>query len=468
MTGIQIQDQMFKALFDSLAEGIVVVDEGGEITMANRSSLKLFGYEHSEIIGANLEMLVPDRFKGQHMKHRKSYNQDPRMRAMGQGLELFAKRKDGSEFPVEISLSYTRSEDKVQAIAFIIDITERKKGELIIRREKEKAQQYLDIATSIFVVVDINGKVTMINQKGCEILGYEEKDVLGKSWFDNFVPPEIRENVQSVFNQMVAGKLEKVEFFNNEVLRRNGSRRLIEWHNTVIRDEKNQISGTLSSGIDITRVSQIEKLQMEALHHGQENERRRLAKELHDGLVQTLSAVNINLNILEEGIEKLDRDERNAYRKALHFLKEAIKDTRGMSHDLMPYGLELSGLVKAVQSLCKKVPEYITVNFSYGDDIGRFNQHLELGIYRILQELINNIIKHADADTILIKLFRNDEVVSLKVEDNGSGFSGTLDEVKLNGIGLRNITTRVISLNGKLDFESRHRKGVRVHAVFPI
>lgn len=215
-------------------------------------------------------------------------------------------------------------------------------------------------------------------------------------------------------------------------------------------------------------MSQIEKLQMEALHHGQENERRRLARELHDGLVQTLSAVNINLNVLEEGIKKMDEDEIKAYRKALHFLQEAIKDTRSISHDLMPYGLELSGLVKAIKDLCKKVPEHITVNFSYDDNIGRLSHHLELGLYRILQELINNIIKHADADTIRIVLRRNEEVISLKVEDNGSGFSGTLDEVKLNGIGLRNITTRVISLNGKLDFESRLRKGVRVQAVFPI
>ena len=468
MTDIQIQDHMFQTLFDSLAEGIVVIDENGKIIMANQNSLKLFGYEHGELIGTSLEQLVPDHLKKQHEQHRLSYTEEPRMRAMGKGLELHAKRKDGKEFPVEISLSYTRSEGKIRVIAFIMDITERKQSELVLLREKEKAQLYLDIATSMFVVIDVNGMVTLINQKGCEILGYQEKDILGKSWFDNFVPADIKDSVQRVFNQMISGELEKVEFFNNEVLRKNGTRRLIEWHNTVVRDEKNQISGTLSSGIDITRVSQIEKLQMEALHHGQENERRRLAQELHDGLVQTLSAVNINLNVLEEGVDKLDPDERNAYNKALHFLKEAIKDTRNISHDLMPYGLELSGLVKAIQNLSKKVPESIIVDFAYGDNIGRLNRHLELGIYRILQELINNIIKHADADTIRIKLLRNDEVISLQVEDNGSGFSGTLDEVKLNGMGLRNITTRVISLNGKLDFESRRRKGLRVHAVFPI
>ena len=459
---------MFKALFDSLAEGILVVNENGEIIMVNQSALKLFGYEHDELIGTGLEMLVPDRFREEHVKHRKDYAHDPHIRAMGKGLELYAKRKDGSEIPVEISLSYTRSDNKVLAIAFIIDITDRKKGELTLRREKKKAQLYLDIATSMFVVVDINGVVSLINQKGCEILGYREEDILGKNWFDNFVPDRFRDNVQKVFNKMISGELEKVEFFNNEVLRGDGSTRLIEWHNTVIKDEKNQIAGTLSSGIDITKVSQIEKLQMEALHHGQENERKRLSRELHDGLVQTLSAVNINLNVLEEGVKKLDPDERNAYKKALHFLKEAINDTRSISHDLMPHGLELSGLVKAIKNLCKKVPKNIATNFSYSDDIGRLDYHLELGIYRILQELINNIIKHADADAVKIGLFKNDEVISLKVEDNGSGFSGTLDEVKLNGIGLRNITTRVISLNGKLDFESRYRKGVCVQAVFPI
>ena len=228
MTEIQIQDQMFKALFDSLAEGIAVVDEKGEIIMVNKSCLKLFGYTHDELIGANLEMLVPDRFKKEHVNHRKAYNQDPRMRAMGRGLELFAKRRDGNEIPVEISLSYTTSNSKVLAIAFIIDITERKKGELKLRREKEKAQLYLDIATSMFVVVDVHEKVTLINQKGCEILGYKEEEIIGQNWFDRFVPANNRKNVQRVFHQMIKGELEKVEFFNNEVLCRNGSRRLIE------------------------------------------------------------------------------------------------------------------------------------------------------------------------------------------------------------------------------------------------
>ncbi len=459
---------MFKALFDSLAEGIVVVDESGEIIMVNRSCLKVFGYKHDELVGAGLEILVPDRFAKGHGKHRQEYNKAPRVRAMGRGLELFAKKKDGTEFPVEISLSYTKSQNKVRAIAFIIDITERKRAELVLKKEKEKAQLYLDIATSIFVVLDVDGYVTLINQKGCEILGYDEKEIVGKNWFEHFVPADNRGKMELIFHQMTSGKLEKVEFLNNQILRKDGSRLLIEWHNTIVRNEHNQIAGTLSSGIDITKVSQIEQLQMQALHRGQENERKRLAKELHDGLVQTLSAANINLNVLEESIEKLGDDERKAYRKALRFLKEAINDTRSISHDLMPYGLELSGLVPAIQNLCKKLPDSIVVKFSCQDDIGRLDPHLELGLYRILQELINNIIKHAAADTILIKLSRDEKTITLEVEDNGSGFSGTLDEVKLNGIGLRNITTRVISLNGKVDIESNRGKGVCVQVVFPI
>jgi len=129
---------------------------------------------------------------------------------------------------------------------------ERRRTEQALTREKEKAEAYLNLAGVIMVAIDSRGIVTMINRKGCDILGYDEADVLGKNWFDNFVPDRIAKTVKPVSEQLLRGEIEPIEFFENSVLTRSGKERLIAWHNSTIRNESGEIIGTLSSGEDIT------------------------------------------------------------------------------------------------------------------------------------------------------------------------------------------------------------------------
>jgi PAS domain S-box-containing protein len=104
----------------------------------------------------------------------------------------------------------------------------------------------------MFLVLDTNGKATLINKKGCEVLGYKEKEIIDKSWFDTFLPERNREKVKKVFYKLIAGEIEPVEYFENPVLTKDGEERLIAWHNTILRDSHGNITGTLSSGLDIT------------------------------------------------------------------------------------------------------------------------------------------------------------------------------------------------------------------------
>jgi len=119
-------------------------------------------------------------------------------------------------------------------------------------REKVNAQRYLDIAGVIFVVINTEQKVTLINKKGREVLGYTEQEILGKNWFDNFVPESKRDEVRTVFNNLMAGVIESYEYSENPVMTKSGEERIIAWHNTVITDESGNIIETLSSGEDIT------------------------------------------------------------------------------------------------------------------------------------------------------------------------------------------------------------------------
>jgi len=117
------------ALFEYATEGILITNSKGEITKINPSAEKLFGYNSGELIGKKIETLVPQKYRGNHTNHRDSYNKNPHPRSMGKGMSLFGARKDGSEFPVEISLSNYSHNDELFVIAFIIDITIRKQAE---------------------------------------------------------------------------------------------------------------------------------------------------------------------------------------------------------------------------------------------------------------------------------------------------------------------------------------------------
>ena len=124
--------------------------------------------------------------------------------------------------------------------------------------EKNKAQTYLDIAGVIMVVIDNKQKVTLINKKGCDILGYEAPEVIGKNWFDSFVPQSVREETRQVFLDLISGKIEPNEYFENSILTKDSNERLIAWHNKILRDEKGKCIATLSSGEDITERKQFE------------------------------------------------------------------------------------------------------------------------------------------------------------------------------------------------------------------
>ncbi len=126
--------------------------------------------------------------------------------------------------------------------------------------KKHWAQRYLDLAEVILLALDAQGRVTFINRKGCRILGYEEPDVVGKNWFETFLPKDIREQVRAVFLKLMAGEVAPIEYYENPVLHRAGDLRIIAWHNAVLTDEEGKILGAISSGEDITERRRSEQL----------------------------------------------------------------------------------------------------------------------------------------------------------------------------------------------------------------
>ena len=141
-TNSSFNEDVFSVIFRASVEGILAVDTSGTILLANSSSYQLFGYEEPELVGKKVEDLIPAKAKKNHVKHRDGYSKNPEPRRMGHGRDLMALRKDGSEFPVEISLNHTKYNDQNLVITFIIDITQRKKSDEALRKSEEKLLKY--------------------------------------------------------------------------------------------------------------------------------------------------------------------------------------------------------------------------------------------------------------------------------------------------------------------------------------
>lgn len=136
----------------------------------------------------------------------------------------------------------------------ILKEAEREETKKALEMERKRARKYLDVAGVVIVAVDANQKVTLINDKGCDILGYEKDEVLGKNWHENFIPERVRDDVERVFKKLMAGEIESVKYTESPVLTSGGDEKILAWHNTPLRDEGGEIIGYLSSGEDITEL----------------------------------------------------------------------------------------------------------------------------------------------------------------------------------------------------------------------
>lgn len=145
-------------------------------------------------------------------------------------------------------LAFRTADGKHSAIGVLVDITEEKRAEGELRAERDRAQKYLDLANVVFVVLDRDGRVAVLNRRGSEVLEWPEEELVGRDWFETCIPDAERASVRATFDALMRGELEPVEYHENAVLTRGGQRRVIAWHNTVLTDDAGRPTGTVSSG----------------------------------------------------------------------------------------------------------------------------------------------------------------------------------------------------------------------------
>ena len=182
---------MFRRLLESQAEAIVIVDGAGEIVIVNEQAEKLFGYVRDELLGQRIELLIPSRLRGGHVAQRKAYTANPHTRPMGTGFELTARRHDGSEFPVEVSLSTLETEDGILITSRISDITARKQAEADLQEAEERFRLAFEHAPIGMAIVALDGAFRRVNHALCEITGYEDRSLLGVTMHDITHPDDL-------------------------------------------------------------------------------------------------------------------------------------------------------------------------------------------------------------------------------------------------------------------------------------
>ena len=245
MMELRKNEEKFKHLSDASSEA-VFFSKRGICLGANQTAATMFGWnDPDEFTG----IFATDVIAEQSRELVRSNIQNNRLDM----YEAIGLRKDGTEFPIAIRARNIHYGDEgIVRTTLVQDISDQKRIEANLLKEQKSAKRYLNLAGVMFVAIDKNGITTMVNRKACEILGWQENELLGKNWFDMCVPDRLKTTISKISKDILNEHPEPTEYFENSVLTKEGSERLIAWHNTILKDPNGEVTGHLSSGVDIT------------------------------------------------------------------------------------------------------------------------------------------------------------------------------------------------------------------------
>jgi PAS domain S-box-containing protein len=475
---VQTSEAMTRALLEATSQSVIAVSEDETIVAANGNTEKMFGYRREELMGQKLEILIPEEARAIHANHHKGFFQNMRSRPMGIGLDLEARRKDGSFFPVEISLGAADVGSSKLAVAFVNDITERKRAETAFRRNEERLRLAVESTGMGTFDLDPRTGSRVLSEQTLHHFGLPSKVEITEEMVRQRVHPDDWEQRSRVIAEaMRPGGSGQFTAEFRLATPQGAPQQWISIWGRVLFDKQGQpervigvifdASGRkrLSEAVEASR-NEIRALAARLLT-AEEDERTRVSRELHDSICQQLASLAIDMGGL--ALDILPEDIRRSLKALQTRIVKASEETRLIAYELHPSILDDLGVGAALQSLCTdfsnrmKVPVSLTNELQRGD----LPRAVESCIYRVAQESLHNVAKHSHAKKVSLSLKLKDGHVLLETVDDGSGFALEMIRGKRT-LGLIGMEERAQLVGGKLSIDTMPGRGTRIALEIPL
>lgn len=476
--GLLLTQNTLEMLLNAAPVAIVAVDERGNIVFANQKLNELFGYERDELIGVAVEQLMPERFHDDHLSHRSRYSRSPHSRPMGLGLDLMARRKDGTEFPIEAGLSHIHVDGHTLTLSSVVDLSRRKQTEEMLEqrveertREIERRRRVAEGLSEVVAILNSNRPLfetldyitaqasQLLNADAAVIYRLDEESEPMTLLSVHGIQPDRLEapeggvaELESLSRAQLAAPLR----VGDEVF---GGLMLYYSQPRHFSNEDVELAVTFSEqaklAIENARLrAQSEQMAVAA-------ERNRIARDLHDSVTQTLFSASLIAEVLPRLWDR-DREESKRRLEELRSLtRGALAEMRTLLLELRPAALVDADLNDLLRQLAEaaigraRVPVTISIEGS-----APLQPDLKIALYHIAQEALNNVTKHARAGSAAIEVIRQPGAVSLTVSDNGRGFN--LGPITSDHLGLSIMQERAADVEATLTIESQEGAGTRV------
>jgi PAS domain S-box-containing protein len=458
----------FAAIVEASEDAIYVTDVSGMVTDWNKGAEKLYGYTADEMIGQSIFLLIPSDRSSICTRVMEKVQQ-------GQSIgysETVRRKKNGEVVTISITASpiFTPEGKVVGLSAIERDITERKRQETILRDSEERLRLAARAGKMFAYEWDAATDVIVRSEESAKILGIDPSVRLIGEQALGWIDPDDRERVVASISALSPEKPSlKISYRIN---RADDAQIWVEQNSLAHFDEQGSIVRVVGMVADITERKLAEAALFSArlkLIEAQEQERTRIARELHDDIGQRLALLTIELNQLQIHAGGLPAEVRGRLEQLGNDSAEIASDTQSLSHELHSAKLEYMGITAAMKGLCREFSQkqHVEIDFKSHDVPGPLPPDISLCLFRVLQEALNNSAKHSGAKRFIVRLWGTPNEIGLSIGDSGAGFDS--EAVKESrGIGLISMEERLSIVNGTLEIDSHPNIGTTIYARVPI
>jgi PAS domain S-box-containing protein len=445
-------EQRGTAILDAVPDAVVIVGRQGDIELVNSQVEKLFDYKQDELIGQPVETLIPERYRLVHVSDRGNYDASPHARPMDAGFRFSGRRKDGHEFPIDISLSPLQTDEGPKTVATIRDVSLRRLADDAQRKSEQLFRGLLDSAPDAMVIVDVDGLIQVVNAQTEKLFGYTRAELRAQS-VDLLLPDRFRtkhaRNRLSYLSKPRARPMgADLDLYGR---RKDGSEFPVDISLSpmesetgllviaAVRDVSDRREATRK--LDETfQTAQRQRL-FARLIAAQEEERLRIASDIHDDTIQAMTATSLRMQQLRRHLT--DEAQIDLLSKLEEAVRESIVRLRRLMFDLRPAALDRAGLASALRELLERVQEEGKLAFTLENQLTTEPAGgVRTALYRIAQEALTNVRKHASASVIKVDLRTVGTGSLVRIQDDGHGFEVDGADMKPGHLGLVSMRER--------------------------